>query len=126
MGLVPLKNSIYGLKTLTKIFRKNNGSLWNENLFKYFQIANIMEAVICNFRRGRHVPKGNHLILRFDTVDNRDKARKILGKKVSWKTASGKEIKGEIVKIHGNSGAVKAIFEKGMPGQCLGCKVKVI
>lgn len=66
------------------------------------------------------------MILRFEGVTDRAKAHKLLGKKVSWKTSSGKEMKGEIVKLHGNSGAVRAIFETGMPGQCLGCKVKVL
>lgn len=84
-----------------------------------------MDAVICNFRRGRHIPKGNKLILRFEGVDNRDKAKKLVGKTVSWMTISGKEIKGKITKAHGNSGTVSASFETGMPGQCIGCKVKV-
>ncbi|MCX6706768.1 MAG: 50S ribosomal protein L35ae [Candidatus Woesearchaeota archaeon] len=32
---------------------------------------------------------------------------------------------GKIASAHGNSGAVKAIFDTGMPGQSLGQKVSI-
>lgn len=58
-------------------------------------------------------------------TNNREKASKLVGKKVSWKTPAGKEIKGIIKAAHGNKGAVRVLFEKGMPGQAVGEKVKI-
>ncbi|MBS3127587.1 50S ribosomal protein L35ae [Candidatus Woesearchaeota archaeon] len=84
-----------------------------------------MEATIANFRMSRHRQKVNHMILHVPGVDNKAKAEKLVGKAVSWKSPAGKEIKGKIASAHGNSGAVRAIFETGMPGQSLTTKVKV-
>ena len=84
-----------------------------------------MEGLINNFRQGRHTQKCNHIIITIEKVDKREQAEKLVGKKVTFKTQTGKEIKGEIRSAHGNSGAVRAIFEKGLPGQAVGQKVKV-
>ncbi|PIN87349.1 50S ribosomal protein L35ae [Candidatus Woesearchaeota archaeon CG10_big_fil_rev_8_21_14_0_10_44_13] len=84
-----------------------------------------MEAIIVNFRQGRTTQKENHMILKVEGVDSKDKAAKLLEKKVTWKSPAGKEIKGIIKSAHGNKGALRAIFEKGMPGQAIGSKVKV-
>tara|TARA_Y100000310_G_scaffold343903_1_gene453813 strand:+ start:1867 stop:2061 length:195 start_codon:yes stop_codon:yes gene_type:complete len=54
---------------------------------------------------------------------SKEEAEKLVGKKVTWKSPAGKELKGEIKATHGGKGAVRAIFETGMPGQCIGTKV---
>ena len=84
-----------------------------------------MEGLINNFRQGRHTQKCHHIIITIDKVEKREQAAKLVGKKVVFKTQTGKEIKGEIRSAHGNSGAVRAIFERGLPGQSVGQKVKV-
>jgi len=84
-----------------------------------------MKAVIMNFRQGRHHQKCNHLILRPEGIDKKEKAAELIGKEIVWKSPAGKEIKGKIAAAHGNSGAVRAIFEKGLPGQCLGEKIEI-
>ncbi|MFO8015994.1 MAG: 50S ribosomal protein L35ae [Candidatus Woesearchaeota archaeon] len=84
-----------------------------------------MEAVIVNFRRGRETQKDSHMVLEAEGTDSREKAEKLVGKKAVWKSPAGKEIKGEIRAAHGNKGAVRAIFEKGMPGQSIGTKVVI-
>lgn len=66
------------------------------------------------------------MIIMIEGVD-KEAAKAIIGKTVSW-TAKGKKkttIKGKISALHGNKGAVRAIFEKGMPGQSLGAQVDV-
>ena len=83
-----------------------------------------MEALIANFRKGRHTQTNNQMILKIEGLDKK-KAASLIGKQVVWKTSSGKEIKGKISNLHGNSGALRAIFEKGMPGQALGTRVEV-
>jgi len=82
-----------------------------------------MEGVIVHFRGSRRVKKHNHMIIQVDGTDTREKATKLVGKTVSWKSSAGKEIKGKIASEHGNKGAVRAIFETGMPGQSLSSKV---
>jgi large subunit ribosomal protein L35Ae len=86
---------------------------------------NIMEAQIMNFRRGRHRQTTNQMIVSVDAVDSKEKAQKLVGKKVTYTTSSGKKISGEIRSAHGNKGALRVLFETGMPGQAIGQKVRV-
>lgn len=83
-----------------------------------------MEAKIESFRRGRHTQTTNQLILTVENID-KTKAGSLIGKKVSWKSPTGKEIKGEIKATHGSKGAVRALFDKGIPGQAIGQKVSI-
>ena len=54
------------------------------------------------------------------------KADKLIGKGVLYKTEALREIKGKITGAHGNKGAVKVLFEKGMPGQSLTKQVEIL
>jgi large subunit ribosomal protein L35Ae len=84
-----------------------------------------MEGVIKNFRRSRTRQKTNHMIVYLDDSGNREKAAKLVGKSVVWKSPAGKEINGKVASAHGNKGAVRVIFEKGLPGQSLGSKIEI-
>lgn len=84
-----------------------------------------MEGVIKNFRRGRTTQKTNHMIIYLDESDNREKASELVGKGVVWKSPKGKEINGKVASAHGNKGAIRVIFEKGLPGQSLGTKIEI-
>jgi large subunit ribosomal protein L35Ae len=84
-----------------------------------------MDAIISNFRLGRHTKSNNHMIVLVPGISNKDKASSLVDKKVTWKSPSGKEISGKIASSHGNKGAVRVIFEKGMPGQAIGKKVTI-
>jgi len=84
-----------------------------------------MKAKLINFRRSQ-----KHLIPRHFIIDvnakNREEAAKFVGKEVSWKSSAGKIIRGKIASAHGNKGLVRAIFERGLPGQAMNeeCEVK--
>ena len=84
-----------------------------------------MKATIINFRRSRHHQKMNQLILSMPQIDSIEKAKEFVGKDVTFKTQTEKEIKGKIRATHGNSGCVRALFERGIPGQALGQKLEV-
>lgn len=84
-----------------------------------------MEATIVSYRRGRHTQKDNHMILKVAGVEDKEKAASLIGKTVVFITDSKKELKGKVASAHGTKGAVRAIFETGMPGQSLGKKVKI-
>jgi len=84
-----------------------------------------MEGTIVHFRGSRRVKRGNQMVLQVPGVDSKEKASKMIGKKVVWKTSAGKQMVGEITNIHGNSGALRIRFDTGMPGQSIGQKVSV-
>ena len=65
------------------------------------------------------------MIVYLSDKGDREKAAKLVGKSVVWKSPKGKEINGKVASAHGNKGAVRVIFEKGMPGQSLGTKVEI-
>lgn len=85
----------------------------------------VMEAVIVSYRRGINTQTNDQMILKVPGVTSRADAETLVGKKVTWTSPSKKEIKGQIMAAHGNSGAVRARFEKGMPGQAQATKVQV-
>lgn len=62
-----------------------------------------------------------------EKCDSREKGREFVGKEVFW-TSPGKNkkiISGKIVSPHGNKGVLRAIFEKGLPGQAIGTEVEI-
>lgn len=80
-----------------------------------------MQATIVSYRRGRHTQTDNQMILVVEGVSKRAEAEKLKGKSVEW-VADGKKktsIKGSVQAPHGNKGAVRVLFERGMPGQAL-------
>lgn len=86
-----------------------------------------MQGIISHFRGSFRRRKGNQLIVVVQGVDKKDKAQSLIGKTAVW-TSPGKEkkeIKGKISSTHGNKGAVRVIFERGLPGQSLGEDVKI-
>ncbi|MFC1754410.1 50S ribosomal protein L35ae [Thermoproteota archaeon] len=84
-----------------------------------------MEGVIANFRSGRTTQKDSHMVVQIAGVDSREKAEKLVGKKAVWKSPAGRPINGKIASAHGNKGAVRVLFERGMPGQSLGTKISI-
>ena len=86
-----------------------------------------MQGVIASFRRGRRTQNTRQMIVLVDGTDTKAKASKLIGKVVSWH-APGKNkkvLKGKISAPHGGKGAVRVIFEIGVPGQALGQKVTI-
>ena len=83
-----------------------------------------MEGIVVQFRRGRHRIHEKHYLLDVG-LGNREEAQKMAGKEVVWKSPSGKEINGKISDAHGNKGLVRAIFERGLPGQAIITKIEV-
>ena len=78
-----------------------------------------------HFRQGRHHQNTGQMIIRVGSSG--EEAKKLIGKKVTWTSPAGKQISGTISAIHGRNGNVRAIFaDKGLPGQALGQKIKVM
>lgn len=82
--------------------------------------------MIVNYRRGRRTQTMNQMIIVIPGYDKK-KSESLVGKEVVY-TCEGKnktQIKGKISSTHGNNGAVRALFETGMPGQAIGDKIEV-
>ena len=84
-----------------------------------------MKGLISNFRSSRHRTSGNQMIVHPEGVDSKEGAEKLVGKKVVFKTEGAKEIIGKVSAAHGGKGAVRVIFERGMPGQSLTKSVEI-
>jgi large subunit ribosomal protein L35Ae len=85
-----------------------------------------MEGLIINYRRGRKTQTMNQMIIIIPQYD-KEKAAKLIGKKALYhcEGKNKKIIEGKITSLHGSKGALRVLFEKGMPGQAIGGKIQV-
>lgn len=84
-----------------------------------------MKGIVVQFRRGKHNIHERHFLLDVG-MKNREEAKGLAGKKVVWTSAGGKKIEGTISDAHGNKGLVRAIFEKGLPGQAVTDEIEIL
>jgi len=80
---------------------------------------------VIQFRRGKKTIHERHFLIEIPESDSREKAKKFVGKEVVWKSPAGKIILGKVSSAHGNKGVVRAIFEKGLPGQAITTPVEI-
>jgi large subunit ribosomal protein L35Ae len=80
---------------------------------------------VLQFRRGRHTITEKHFLIEIEGTNTREAAKKFVGKEVVWKSPAGREIKGKVSGAHGNKGVIRAIFERGLPGQAVTTDVEV-
>ena len=85
----------------------------------------MMHGVLKNYRRGRTTQHPTQYIVEVDGIETRIKAATLSGKKVTWKSPASLAISGKIMGAHGNTGAVRVKFDKGLPGQAMGQRVTV-
>ncbi|MBI4148877.1 50S ribosomal protein L35ae [Candidatus Woesearchaeota archaeon] len=86
-----------------------------------------MDAQIVSFRRSRHRQHDNQMILAVADVSGTEAASSFVGKQVVWES-KGKEKKrivGTVTACHGTKGRIRAIFERGLPGQSIGDTVTI-
>jgi len=84
-----------------------------------------MKGRINNFRRSVKRTYSNQMIVIVEGINSKEKAKELIGKKVKYFTGK-KEIIGVVKATHGNKGAVRVVFEKGMPGQSIGKEVEIL
>ena len=80
---------------------------------------------VIQFRRGRKTVHERHFLIEIEDISTRKDAEKFVGKEIQWKSSAGKIIKGKIASAHGNNGVLRAIFEKGLPGQAITTEVEI-
>jgi large subunit ribosomal protein L35Ae len=86
-----------------------------------------MNAKVIQFRRGKKHLTPRHFLIEVEGSDSKEKAEKFVGKSVTWTSPgkNAKKINGKIASTHGNKGVVRAIFERGLPGQAIGTEVEL-
>eukprot|EP00761_Pharyngomonas_kirbyi_P011130 gb/GECH01011154.1/.p1 GENE.gb/GECH01011154.1/~~gb/GECH01011154.1/.p1 ORF type:complete len:126 (+),score=7.24 gb/GECH01011154.1/:1-378(+) len=94
---------------------------------------------VVSFRRSRHVQHPNSSLLRLEGVRTQEETKFYVGKRVAYLYKGKNPLKdkqhkmlhghrviwGKIVRPHGNSGVVRARFEKNLPGDSIARPVKV-
>jgi large subunit ribosomal protein L35Ae len=80
---------------------------------------------VIQFRRGRKTVHERHFLIEVEGTSTRKDAEKFVGKEVTWKSPAGKIINGKVSSAHGNKGVIRAIFEKGLPGQSVTTEVEI-
>ena len=70
------------------------------------------KALFVNYR-GRNTQWNKQILVKIDKVDDKNKAAKYIGRKVTWKSPSGNTLAGKIISVHGGNGVLKANFRKG-------------
>jgi large subunit ribosomal protein L35Ae len=85
-------------------------------------------GIIVNYKRGRKTQTTNQMIVILPEITSKEKALMFVGKKVVYvcEGKDKKKINGEIRAPHGCKGAVRVLFERGMPGQAIGGVVEVL
>lgn len=80
---------------------------------------------VMNYRIGIRTQRSDECLVQFTDISNAAKAGQLIGRKVVWKYRNVKRV-GKIMGFHGNNGAVRIKFKKGLPGQALGTAVELI
>lgn len=84
-----------------------------------------MNGTIVNYKGGKHTQVTNQMIIIIEGITTKDEAEKLVGKSITYNTGK-KDITGEVRSAHGNSGAIRVLFETGMPGQAIGKQIKLV
>ncbi|RVD91642.1 ribosomal L35Ae [Tubulinosema ratisbonensis] len=85
-----------------------------------------LEAIFISHKRGQRRIHPNRSLLRVEGIKSRDTAQKFIGNAVisEYKKDGQTYInKGMITNAHGNSGVLRAKFERNLPPQMVGKKV---
>lgn len=83
-----------------------------------------MNATIVSYRRSKREITHNQAIVRVDGITDREAAQKLVGKAATWKSVKA-SIPGKVSSAHGNSGCVRVLFERGLPGQAVNQPVEL-
>jgi ribosomal protein L35AE/L33A len=121
----------------TRKWKKTKFFLILHAFFAYiiFKFVNVMSeeillgksGAIVNYRQSKKIIHPRFAVLSFPGITTRAAAYQLIGHTVAWETVTGKEIKGKITRVHGNSGAVCAHFKDGgLPGQAFGSLIKIV
>ena len=84
-----------------------------------------MKGTIIGYKGSHHTMSGNQMIVEVKGLKKKQEANKLVGKKAVFTTSGGRKIIGKVASTHGNNGAIRVRFRKGMPGQAIGQKIEI-
>jgi len=87
-------------------------------------MQNEREGLILHYRLGMKTQYPRVCLIKVMDVDPSD-SKQMIGWKVGW-PADNPKIYGKIVGFHGRKGTLRAKFKRGVPGQALNSRVKII
>ncbi|MFB0558308.1 MAG: 50S ribosomal protein L35ae [Candidatus Bathyarchaeia archaeon] len=87
-------------------------------------MQNEREGLILHYRIGMKTQYPRVCLIKVMDVNPSD-SKQMIGWKVGW-PANNPKIYGKIVGFHGRKGTLKAKFKRGVPGQALNSRVKII
>ncbi len=82
------------------------------------------EGVLMNYRLGYKSQQARECIIRVPG-ESLSVTRKLIGWEVEWPVDNPKVV-GRIVRHHGRTGALRVRFRKGLPGQAIGDRIKIL
>ncbi|OYT25398.1 MAG: 50S ribosomal protein L35 [Thermoprotei archaeon ex4572_64] len=85
----------------------------------------VLKGLIYSIRRGSNA-RLNHALIVIPGIESIKELQKFVGKKVVWKSRTGKLFVGRVKKVWNRKGDLLVIFRKGLPGQALGTEVEII
>ncbi len=85
----------------------------------------VLKGLIYSIRRGSNA-RPNHALIVIPGIESIKELQKFVGKKVVWKSRTGKLFIGKVRRIWNRNGNLLVIFRKGLPGQALGTEVEII
>jgi large subunit ribosomal protein L35Ae len=85
-----------------------------------------MKVTLLSYRRGRHTQTPNQILIGVEGCESKAMASRFIGKRVMWRSVSGREIFGRITQPHGTKGVLRARFTRGLPGYAMGKKAEIL
>ncbi len=82
-------------------------------------------GIVVSYRKGPKTQSSKECLIQFPGVKSAGEAVQLIGRKVAWPSEERKCI-GKVVSLHGKKGLVRARFRKGLPGEALGSRVRII
>jgi large subunit ribosomal protein L35Ae len=83
-----------------------------------------MQGLIVSYRRSQRDQTSNQAIVKVEGVKDKAAAQALVGKTAKWKSVHA-EIPGVVSAAHGNSGAIRIHFQRGIPGQAITTNVEI-
>jgi len=80
-----------------------------------------MRGKILSFRRGLHTQKNTQIIIEIEGINNKEKAKELIGKEIVYKNRK----LGRISAFHGNKGKMRVILYKGIDGKLIGENINI-
>jgi len=82
------------------------------------------EGLILSYRLGKKTQYPKQCLIKVVGAEPSD-AMQMVGLRVGWPAREPK-IYGKIVGVHGRKGVLRVRFKRGLPGQALGSRVKIV